>query len=165
MSQMSFEQFAAIDAIKQIKYAYLRHVDLKQWPELAALLTDDCVGTYSDGKHSYTGRDAIMAFLEKSLGTPDVITVHLVHHPEIQLSADGKTASGVWYLEDRVINRSDADCAKHYEISGAAFYADEYRLTADGWKISATGYKRVYEQTVVGDKILRFKNRHAGHFN
>ena len=165
MSPTSFEQFAAIEAIKQVKYAYLRHLDLKQWPELAALLTDDVAGTYSDGKHSFTGRDAVMGFLEKSLGTADVVTMHTVHHPEIQLSADGKTASGVWYLEDRVIGRSDPDPAKHFDIGGTAFYADEYRLTAEGWKIAATGYQRVFDTTSMGDKVVRYRNRFRGDFN
>ena len=30
-------------------------------------------------------------------------------------------------------------------LIGAAFYHDRYRRTADGWKISATGYDRTYD--------------------
>jgi hypothetical protein len=33
-------------------------------------------------------------------------------------------------------------------LIGAAFYSDTYRRTADGWKISATGYDRTYEATM-----------------
>ncbi len=33
-------------------------------------------------------------------------------------------------------------------LIGAAFYHDEYRRTPDGWKISATGYKRTYDATL-----------------
>ena len=49
----------AIEAIKQLKYAYLRHLDLKEWDEVAGLFTPDVVSTYSDGKHSYHGRCCI----------------------------------------------------------------------------------------------------------
>ena len=31
-------------------------------------------------------------------------------------------------------------------IHGAAFYYDDYVKTADGWRIKATGYRRIYEE-------------------
>ena len=31
-------------------------------------------------------------------------------------------------------------------VRGAAFYSDEYVRTADGWRISHTGYKRTFEE-------------------
>jgi hypothetical protein len=39
---------------------------------------------------------------------------------------------------------------------GAAFYHDEYRRTADGWKISKTGYDRTYDATMTTEN-LNFK--------
>jgi hypothetical protein len=36
----------------------------------------------------------------------------------------------------------------NFMLIGAAFYRDTYRRTADGWKISATGYDRTYEATM-----------------
>ncbi len=40
-------------------------------------------------------------------------------------------------------------------LIGAAFYRDKYRRTADGWRISGTGYDRTYEATMsVGDTEL-----------
>ena len=33
-------------------------------------------------------------------------------------------------------------------IQGAAFYEDTYVRTADGWRISATGYRRSFEYLV-----------------
>ncbi len=30
-------------------------------------------------------------------------------------------------------------------LIGAGFYRDRYRRTADGWRISVTGYDRTYE--------------------
>jgi hypothetical protein len=36
----------------------------------------------------------------------------------------------------------------NFMLIGAAFYRDRYRRTADGWRISATGYDRTYEVTM-----------------
>lgn len=158
-------QLLAIEAIKQVKYAYMRHLDLKEWQALAELLTEDVVSSYSDGKYCYQGREQVLDFLRQSLNDPAIITLHHVHHPEIALAADGVSASGVWYLEDRVINRTAAQPEKHFDIVGASFYQDQYRLTEDGWKIAATGYQRVFEQLHVGGRELSLKSRFVGSFS
>jgi hypothetical protein len=72
---------------------------------------------------------------------PGVITEHRVTHPEITVTGD--TASGIWYLQDRVIVAEF-----NFMLLGAAFYRDQYRRTADGWRISGTGYDRTYEATM-----------------
>jgi SnoaL-like domain len=64
-----------------------------------------------------------------------------VTHPEITVTGD--TATGTWYLQDRVIVPE-----YNFMLIGAAFYHDGYRRTADGWRISATGYDRTYEATM-----------------
>jgi hypothetical protein len=78
-----------------------------------------------------------------------VITEHRVTHPEITVTGDEATA--IWYLQDRVIV-AEFD----FMLIGAAFYHDLYRRTADGWRISATGYDRTYEATM-SLKNLDFK--------
>ena len=129
-----------IEAIKRVKYAYLRALDLKQWDDLAACLSEDATAAYSDGKYSFTGRDAIMRFLRDALGSTTKITVHRVQQPEIDLTSP-TTATGTWALDDVVI-----DTATNITLRGAAFYHDEYVKTAAGWKIRHTGYQRVYEE-------------------
>lgn len=79
----------------------------------------------------------------------NVVTEHHVTHPEI--TVDGGEASGIWYLQDRVIV-AEFD----FMLVGAAFYHDTYRKTPDGWKISATGYQRTYDATL-SLKALDFK--------
>ncbi|MBK8288052.1 MAG: nuclear transport factor 2 family protein [Cellvibrionales bacterium] len=157
----------AIEAIKQLKYAYLRHLDLKEWDEVAGLFTPDVVSTYSDGKHSYHGRDAVMAFLSGSLSHKRVVTKHQVHHPEITFDDDLTAARGIWYLTDAVINTVSRDPAKHFCIAGTAFYDERYTRTGDGWKISSIGYKRVFEETVTRhpEQVLEYKNRFLGDFD
>lgn len=129
-----------IEAIKQVKYAYFRLLDLKRFEELGELLTVGCTASYEDGKRSFEGRAAIVRFLTESLGDPGIVTAHHGHHPEIVLTGQD-TATGVWYLQDRVIVP-----AADVEIGGTAFYRDEYVKTADRWLIGHTGYERVFEE-------------------
>lgn len=133
-----------IAAIKAVKYRYLRALDTKHWDDFAATLTDDVLGDYGSSpggqKLAFTNRDDLVEYMRSSLG-PDIITEHRVDHPEI--SVDGDEATGTWYLQDRVIVAQ-----ANFMLIGAAFYRDRYRRTAEGWRISETGYDRTYEATM-----------------
>ena len=135
---------AEFEAIRQLKYRYLRAVDLKKWDLLASTFTLDAVAAYDGGKQTHDGRDAIVGWLRSALDNT-VVTLHQVHNPEIELTS-ATSAKGIWYLEDRVINRGEdlPDMPGHSILTGAAFYADEYQKTGDHWKISRTGYERTY---------------------
>ena len=135
------EAWRELEAIKRLKYRYLRHLDCKEWNELAACFTEDAEVSYANGKFSFRGRDAIMAFLEKALGPTHLITTHRVHHPEIEISPDG-TAWGLWALDDLVIDTRSETC-----LRGAAIYRDDYVKTGDAWLLRSTGYRRIYEET------------------
>jgi hypothetical protein len=129
-----------IEAIRQLKYRYFRFLDTKRFTELGQLLTDDATSAYQSGELSYNGRDAIVAFLEESLGNADIVTMHNGHHPEIELTGPD-TATGVWYLEDRVVVR-----AMDLEIVGTLLYDDRYVKVDGQWKIQHTGYDRIFEE-------------------
>ncbi|MBW2314648.1 MAG: nuclear transport factor 2 family protein [Deltaproteobacteria bacterium] len=129
----------ALEAIKRVKYQYMRCLDQKRWDEIRGCFTEDATAAYSGGKYSYEGRDAIVGFLEKSMGAESFLSCHRVSHPEIDV--DGDTATGTWALEDTVIEE-----AWGITIRGAAFYEDRYVKTDDGWKIQHTGYLRTYEE-------------------
>jgi SnoaL-like protein len=131
---------AALEAIRRLKYAYFRTLDLKEWDELGLLLTEDATAAYEDGKTVLEGRAAIVRWLSEALSSNGIVTEHHGHHPEIELTSDS-TANGTWYLQDRVIIPG-ADL----EIGGTAFYTDRYEKTTDGWRISHTGYMRVFEE-------------------
>ena len=131
---------ADLEAIRRLKYAYFRTLDLKQFEALGELLTEDATASYEDGKTVLEGRAAIVGWLSSALHDPGIVTEHLGHHPEITFVSDTK-AEGVWYLQDRVIVPS-ADL----EIGGTAFYEDRYRVTPEGWRIAHTGYQRVFEE-------------------
>lgn len=134
------EDLVEIEAIKRVKYRYLRCLDQKLWDELVDVLTPDCVANYSGGAYSYSGRDAIIAFLRGAMGAETFLSSHRCHHPEIDLLSP-TTATGVWALDDVVI-MGDLDLT----VRGAAFYTDGY-VKADGrWRIDSTAYRRTYEE-------------------
>jgi SnoaL-like domain len=139
-----------IEQIRRLKYRYLRCVDLKRWDEIGDVFTEDATadyGTPSAGRPLNLGsRDEIIAFLRESLGN-DIITLHSAGQPEIDV--DGDTAQGTWRFEDTVI-------ATQFKvvITGAAFYEDRYRRCQDGaWRISHTGYERIYEASMSLDDL------------
>lgn len=131
-----------LEAIKRLKYKYLRCLDQKRWSELAECLTEDATSAYSGGKFSFEGRDAIMEFLESAMGADSFLSSHTVHQPEIEFTTE-TTATGIWALNDTVIETN-----ANIIIRGAAFYEDEYVKVDGAWKIKSTGYERTYEETL-----------------
>ena len=143
----------AIEAIKRVKYRYLRALDTKHWDDFADTLTEDIVGDYGSSlgqEHHFTNRTELVEYMRTSMPA-GVITEHRVTHPEI--TVDGEVAEATWYLQDRVIVPE-----YNFMLFGAGFYHDRNRKTPDGWKICATGYDRTYDvsQSVEG---LNFKVR------
>jgi hypothetical protein len=134
------DDLVEVEAIKRVKYRYMRCIDQKLWDELATCFTDDAVATYSGGKYRYEGREAIMGFLVGAMGAETFHSSHRVHQPEIDLTGP-ETAVGTWAMDDVVI-MTDWDLT----VRGSAFYTDEYRKVGGEWKIAATGYKRMYEE-------------------
>lgn len=136
-----------IEAIKQLKYRYMRCLDSKLWDEMREVFSDDAVSHYDQGRYAFEGPDAIIGFLRDTLDRPGVVSLHQVHHPEIEILGS-KTARGRWYLEDFVINPGTGHpvMRDRVELRGAAFYEDEYVRVKGAWKIRRTGYERTFEE-------------------
>jgi hypothetical protein len=142
----------ALEEIRQVKYRYLRCVDLKLWDELAGVFTPDATVDYGTMVYGQplklAGRDEIVAFLRARLG-PGMITVHSAGQPEISIAGD--EATGIWSFEDTVI------ATEHrMVIKGAAFYRDR-RGTDGRWRIAHTGYVRTYEAMLSLDDLPSFR--------
>lgn len=129
-----------LEAIKRLKYKYMRCLDQKRWAEMAECFTPDATASYSGGKYAFQGRDAILDFFVKAMDRKGVLSSHRVHHPEIDFTSP-TTATGTWALEDVFIDE-DAGVT----IRGAAFYVDEYVKQDGTWRIRHTGYRRTYEE-------------------
>ncbi len=136
-----------IEAIKQLKYRYFRFLDCKRWDELADCFAEDAVCSYDGGRYSAKGRVAVMEFLRGALGHPRIISLHQAHHPEIDITGPS-TATGIWYLEDYVINlwEESPQMAPNSSLRGAGFYEDEYIKLEGVWKFQSTGYERTFEE-------------------
>lgn len=134
------EKLEEVEAIKRLKYRYMRSIDQKLWDEMRDCFTPDATTSYSGGKYAFAGIEAIMKFMTESMDRPSFLSSHRVHHPEIEITSES-TASGRWALDDYVI-----DTQHGLTIHGAAFYEDRYVKVGDAWKIQHTGYERTFEQ-------------------
>jgi len=133
-------ELVEIEAIKRLKYRYLRLLDLKEWEALGACFAEDATVAYGDGKYCFAGREPILQFLRQVLASPTKITSHRCHQPEIDLTS-ATTASATWALDDIVI-----DTKACFTLRGAAYYSDTYTKIGSVWFIQSTGYRRIFEE-------------------
>jgi len=136
------EDLVEVEQIKRLKYKYVRCLDQKLWDDIVDCFTADASASYSGGKYSFDGRDAIIEFLRSSMGDAGFLSAHRVTQPEIDL-LDATTARGTWALVDEVLVKEHG-----VRVRGAAFYSDEYVKVDGAWRISRTGYVRTFEEFV-----------------
>jgi hypothetical protein len=130
-----------VEAIKRLKYRYWRFLDLKQWDDMAELFAPDATVAYGDGKYTFTGVDAIMDFLRRSLGWESgSITLHHGHHPEIELLGED-AAQGTWALYNYMFNEGQNRC-----IRIGAYYHDRYVRIGGHWRFKSIGYKHLFHE-------------------
>jgi hypothetical protein len=129
-----------LELLRQLKHRYCRLLDTKRFDDLGALFVDDGTASYGGGAVTLEGRAEIVAFLHRAMGSEQILTSHLVGHPELQLVGPDQ-ATGSWALQDVVVHE-----AHGVAIRGASYYDDRYVRTRDGWRIAHTGYKRLYEE-------------------
>ena len=135
------------EAIKQLKARYQRAVDTKDWDLMRSVLAPNARSVYSDGKHDYQGREAIVEFLSapRGLGNTEIQSMHHAHTPEIEITSE-TTAKGKWYLEDFVLSAIPSHGAPNGTVMhGTGIYIDEYVKLDGEWHIQQTGYERIFE--------------------
>lgn len=136
---MNLKDLSNIELIKQLKGRYFRTLDTNDWKAFGDCLTSNCKASYSDGRLKLEGREAIVAFMSKHMSGEKLLSMHNGHTPEISLKSES-AASGIWYLNDMVI-----DLERRTQLIGAAIYQDEYCLEDGVWRISYTSYARTFE--------------------
>jgi len=141
------DEWADVREIEQLKYRYLRTLDLKQWDDFTECFLPRATGDYAG--LVFEDRDALVRYMRENRGE-GLITMHHAHHPEI--TVDGDRATAQWYLEDKVIV-PEFD----FVLEGAAFYTDRCVRTPDGWRIVHTGYRRTYEATMSMKDLASYK--------
>lgn len=153
--QGAAKRLEEMEAIKRLKYRYLRCVDTRDWDELAGCFIPEATTDYG-GKYRLSGVKAIMDFLKKN-DRPGVITMHQVHHPEIELTG-AETARATWALQDYVIN-----LAGDWSLHGTALYEDEYVKVDGEWKIRHTGYRRIFSERWTRSEVKSLKVTESMH--
>ena len=136
-----------LEQIRQLKYRYLRTLDTKQWDDFADCFVPEATADYAG--LAFPDREALVDYMRTNL-CPAIVTMHHCHHQEI--TVDGDTATGRWYLHDQVISAE-----YRFKLEGAAFYDDRYVRTPDGWRVSHTGYERTFEATYQLDDSVTLK--------
>jgi len=138
---MTLDDLVQLEAIKRLKYAYVRCLDQKLWEQMRELFVPDATAAYSSGKYHYEGRDEIIGFMQRNMDRPAFHTSHRMHHPEIDV--DGDSATAIWAMED-----VNVDTEWDFYLTGAGFYEDRYRRVDGRWLIEHTGYRRTFETIV-----------------
>jgi hypothetical protein len=146
---MNIDEIIAFHEITQLKYRYLRAVDTQDWTLLASVFAANVRTWYDKGKLTTQGREAAVKGLADHMG-PAVHSHHIAVHPEITLTGP-TTAKGVWRFQDIVWfdkahpNPLVPQLEGGERLIGAGYYYDEYEKENGAWKISSTGFVRIFE--------------------
>jgi hypothetical protein len=123
----STPNFADWLAIANLKAAYCRLLDTKDWEGWGQLFTEDFVQDVSgSGGGVFRGRDAAVSATRSSIETAK--TAHQVHFPEITINGD--TATGIWPLQDRLVWEDGRT------LTAYGHYHERYVRTVGGWRIA-----------------------------
>ncbi len=140
---------ADIEAIRQLKARYFRHLDRKDWPALADIFTEGVsVDVTQDGPGSViVGRDRFLQRVAKVLDGS--ITVHHGHMSEIEVTGPD-SARGIWSMEDHIWFAEGGGMTK---LWGTGWYEEEYRRVDGEWRIAEMVLRR---QRVEIDGVCTF---------
>ena len=115
-----------VEAIKSLKAAYCFGVDDRDVDAVVSLFCDDGVW-HAPGIGRYEGRAALEKFFA-SLPEMMRFWLHMVMNP--QITVDGDTARGRWYLIEPNTTRDGG------AVWGAGRYEERYRRTDAGWRFA-----------------------------
>lgn len=118
-------------AIQRVTHVYARGLDRFDPQEALSAFTDDAVWDATPvGMERFEGRDAILGFFERDAAAI-ADQFHIITNHVIDLDDDGQTARGTNYVFSEGHTKSGAS------FKAIALNEDDYRRTADGWRIAA----------------------------
>ena len=126
-------------AIANLKARYCAAADISATdPETARaqfadIFTDDFVGDY--GLAPLIGAQAITDFLCTAIAANSKWMIHMLSSPCI--AVDGDTATGDWAV---LVHSKRCETGAMMEVIGR--YSDEFRRTAEGWRIAKVRFDR-----------------------
>lgn len=125
-----------LDAIHQLKARYCRFIDTKQWGRLASVFTPDA--RFEGLGSAPTGATVEMFVSGISTRLAQVMTIHHCHMPEIAF-LDADRARGIWAMMDYLEwpeGGGPHEAQGYRGFTGYGHYEEEYRRTAEGWRIA-----------------------------
>lgn len=146
----AIDRLVAIEDIKQLKARFMRCVDTKDLPCLRDEVFAPGAEIHFKGTDydiSAAGWTAIEKFYQGAF-TPTKFGMHHAHTPEI--TVEGETARGTWYLHDIFVNLDE-----NWTLQGSALYDDSYAKIDGRWRIMFSTYRRLWEETTPRDPKTR----------
>lgn len=131
----------ALEAIRSLKARYLASCDAKDPAGMRACFADGPIAIDYGVVGTFDRADALVEIFQQIGCHPHMVEMHHGVNPQITLRS-GDHAEGRWGLHYQLINTNDGTLTQL-----GAYYEDEYRKTASGWRISAT--KCVVTSTLV----------------
>lgn len=125
----------AIQAVQQVKSRYLAACDAKDPETVRACFADGTVDIDYGAVGRFDTADALVELFTKLACHPHMLEMHHASNPRIEV-LDEKSARANWALQYQCINTEQNTLS---QLGGE--YEDQYRLTEDGWKISATRFQ------------------------
>ena len=118
--------------IQDLVFRYAHLIDTRQFDQLRDVFTEDAFVDYSVYGGSVGDLDTTIEFLEKAV-TRELYPNCQHHNANVQVTLHGDTASGrVMCFNPMEMNLPGGD-SQTYMLG--LWYVDEYRRTADGWRI------------------------------
>ena len=144
------------EQIRQIKYKNMRHLDLKQWDEMAETFTEDAKTGWLDGQIALDGRKAIMDFLQNTpfADGDSVITVHQCTAMEIEFVAPDHAKATSRLYNPMLFKQMNQ---LHLLL---AFYHDEFKLHEGEWLISHTGHEYILDETFRWEDVASHRTQY-----
>ncbi len=139
MSDSSIQQLLDIEAIKQVKARYFRHMDCKEWDDWAQVFATNARMEVPEADMVVEGRANIVEAVSTALtGTQ---TCHHGHMPEIEITGPD-TARGTWAMFDYV-EWPQPEGGARSGLQGYGHYLEEYIREDGAWRIAKTHLRRL----------------------
>ncbi|WP_029890613.1 nuclear transport factor 2 family protein [Polycyclovorans algicola] len=122
------------EAIRSLKSRYFTSCDAKNPAAMRACFADGPVAIDFGMIGRFDNADALVAVYTQMACHPHMVERHHGSNPQIEV-IDATRARGTWSLAYELI---DTQNQKLTQLAG--HYEDEYRRTADGWRMSATKF-------------------------
>jgi ketosteroid isomerase-like protein len=114
-----------IEAIRHLRMTYHHYTNEGMYDRIGDLYTEDAYVEF-DTLANARGEQNVRALLLKLNGSVTLIKQFIGNH---MVTLNGDSASGISYLDARYVQDGKP-------VIAAVRYADKYRRTADGWKMS-----------------------------